>query len=175
MKDKYSVVKANTVCLQRLGAEMLRPSEVFLHLPRGLLPTGQEIFVQEVYMKPPSGHFGCGGVTMSVSLKIQTSSFHSFSHHIAPFSGSALSLPQQIVTAPSLLSLRSQTRAWHSWTRPFGAVNSPQAGGQRSMKPAELPDLWAKLQKDVSIQSIGEFRVNLIHPWSPLHPSICPS
>lgn len=90
---------------------------------------------------------------MSVSLKIQTSSFHSFSHHIAPFPGSALSLPQQIVTAPSLLLLRSQTRAWDSWTRWFGAVNSPQAGGQRSMKPVELPDLWAKLQKDVSENS----------------------
>lgn len=30
-------------------------------------------------------------------------------------------------------------------------------------------------EQPLSIQSIGEFRVNLIHPWSPLHPSICPS
>lgn len=144
--------------------------------------TCPEVFVQEVYMKPPSGHFGCGGVTMSVSLKIQTSSFHSFSHHIAPFPGSALSLPQQIVTAPSLLLLRSQTRAWDSWTRRFGAVNSPQAGGQRSMKPAELPDLWAKLQKDVSENSPLASRASGNLGWTSstpgahsIHPSVHPS
>lgn len=144
--------------------------------------TCPEIFVQEVYMKPPSGHFGCGGVTMSVCLKIQTSSFHSFSHHIAPFSGSALSLPQQIVTAPSLLLLRSQTRAWDSWTRPFGAVNSVNSSWRSALDEAcRTPWPLGKAaegcqrEQPLSIQSIGEFRVNLIHPWSPLHPSICPS